>query len=216
MSRHPPQRKTKRLQTERFIAAYPARILERKLLETGRPVPSPDPTPSETPAAGPAEIRRLLAARALAARRHRVAVGRRLGLGDTEISAVSLLASHGALTASELARLLLLTSGGVSALVSRLEQAGCVSRRPHATDGRSVVLVLTASFVERATPQFAPLTAALDAVIAALEPEEEAIVTRFLDEVATLVEEDAERLATRDERFAEPQSAAVSTAALWA
>ena len=171
--------------------------VERKLLEAG-------------------EIRSLLERRALAARRHRNAVGRRLGLGDTEMSALSMLARHGAMTASELARFLLLTSGGVSALVARLEQAGCVTRRDHATDGRSVVLVPTPSFLERATPRFAPLTAALDAVIEALEPGEQAIVTRFLEEVATVVEQDAERLATRDARSEEPEAAAPPAAALWA
>jgi DNA-binding MarR family transcriptional regulator len=188
-------------------------VVERERLEAGDELNAAGRGSGTSCLEGASEMRRLLRRRALAARRHRVAVGRRLGLGATEIGALSLLARHGAMTASELGRLLFLSSGGVSALVARLEQGGCVQRRSHATDGRSAVVVMTASLLERAAPWFAPLTAALDAVIEALEPAEEAVVTRFLEEAARVVEEEAERLALRGD---EAGSAAPAAAALWA
>jgi DNA-binding MarR family transcriptional regulator len=212
MARHPPQRKTKRLQTEHLSAAYASLTL----LEGVAQVASPDPRSRSGSSAGDAEIGTLLQRRALAARRHRVAAGRRLGLGDTEMSALSLLACHGAMTASELGRLLFLSSGGVSALVGRLEQGGCVERRTHATDGRSAMVVITACFIARAAPRFAPLTAALDAVIQALEPTEEAVVARFLQEAARVVEEDAERLALRKHPSNEAEATVPAAGALCA
>jgi hypothetical protein len=75
------------------------------------------------------------------------------------------------------------------------------------------VVAITASFIERAAPHFTPLTTALDGVIQALEPGEEAVVIRFLEEVARVVEDDAERLALGDD---DAGAAAPVTVALWA
>ena len=88
-------------------------------------------------------IRQLLNRRDLASARHRSAISRRLGLSESEMLAVAHLAQRGRLSPSELAELLDLSSGGVTALVQRLELAGHVERQAHPTDRRSVLLELS-------------------------------------------------------------------------
>jgi DNA-binding MarR family transcriptional regulator len=139
------------------------------------------------------EIRQLLNRRDLAATRHRAAVSRRLGLSETEMLAVAHLAQHGRLTPSALAELLDLSSGGVTALVQRLELAGHVERTRHPTDRRSVQLELAPALVARAAAAFHPLVGALDDVTAELSEPEQAVVRRFLARVTIATEEHAAR-----------------------
>lgn len=158
-------------------------------------------------------IRQLLNRRDLASARHRSAVSRRLGLSDSEMLAVAHLAQRGRLSPSELAELLDLSSGGVTALVQRLELAGHVERHAHPTDRRSVLLELSGALVERAGEAFHPLVGALDEVTAELSESEQATVRRFLTRVAIATEEHATRAHAELDRGAAAPSTPVP--ALW-
>src|SRR5688572_31374156 len=94
-------------------------------------------------------IRQLLNRRDLASARHRAAMSRRLGLSESEMLAVAHLAQHGRLSPSALGQLLDLSSGGITALVQRLEGAGHLVRRRHPTDRRSVLVELSDELVAR-------------------------------------------------------------------
>ena len=142
-------------------------------------------------------IRDLLNRRTEAADRHRSAVGRLLGLDPTETAAILYVGRSGQLTPGELGRRLGLTSGGVTALLQRLERAGHVRRHAHPRDGRSTLLSLEPETVERASECFAPLVADLDATIERLTEAERAVVLRFLERTAEAGERHAEALATR-------------------
>jgi DNA-binding MarR family transcriptional regulator len=133
-------------------------------------------------------IRRLLNRRDLAAARHRAAVARQLGLGESEMLAVAHLAQRGALTPSELGALLDLSSGGVSALVQRLEDGGDVVRRAHPSDGRRSLVRLSPAMVKRAERAFGPLVAELDGLSAELDDDGRRLVERFLTRVAEATE----------------------------
>jgi DNA-binding MarR family transcriptional regulator len=78
----------------------------------------------------------------LALVRRRSAAARRLELTESELVAVTALLHHGELTASRLASLLGLSSGGMAQLVRRLEQRGHIARAPNPHDGRSHLLRL--------------------------------------------------------------------------
>ena len=70
----------------------------------------------------------------------------RFGLSVSEFNALSALRRRGepyALSPTELSRGLMLSSGGMTKLVERLEARGLVVRTPDATDGRGVVVALT-------------------------------------------------------------------------
>jgi DNA-binding MarR family transcriptional regulator len=138
-------------------------------------------------------IRQLLNRRDLAAARHRAAMSRQLGLSESEMLAVAHLAQRGRLTPSELGQLLDLSSGGVTALVQRLEQAGHVERERHPTDGRSVLVRLAPALVARAGEAFRPLIDDLDRLSSELSEAELLFLRRFLRRVAALSEGHAER-----------------------
>lgn len=158
-------------------------------------------------------IRQLLNRRDLGATRHRSAISRRLGLSETEMLAVAHLAQRGRLTPSALAELLDLSSGGVTALVQRLELAGHVERSRHPTDRRSVELELSAALVARAATAFHPLVGALDEITAELSEPEQAVVRRFLARVAIATEEHAARAHAELDRGAAAPTTPVP--ALW-
>jgi len=131
----------------------------------------------------PQRLRDLLHRGSLAAHRYRAVLARRLGLGATESAALAHLARSGTLTPRQLGRLLFLTSGGVTALVHRLERAGHVTRESHPTDRRSSVLRATPAILERGDELGEPLAQALDAVSARRTPQECEVIGRYLEEV---------------------------------
>jgi DNA-binding MarR family transcriptional regulator len=71
----------------------------------------------------------------------------RFGLSISEFNALSALRRTGnpyALSPTELSRALLLSSGGLTKLLERLESRGLIARSPDLSDGRGVVVKLTA------------------------------------------------------------------------
>jgi DNA-binding MarR family transcriptional regulator len=146
-------------------------------------------------------IRASLARKSLADTRQRAAAAALLKLSETDVLAMQHLAWAGALTPSELAGRLRLTSGGVTALIHRLERAGYVARGPHPGDRRSLLVRLSEEGRSRAADLYAPLVHELDAAVAALEDSERDVVARFLAHVAELGEAHAVQL----QRSAEAQ-----------
>jgi len=63
-----------------------------------------------------------------------------LGINRTDLQLVDVLRSRGPLTASQLARAVGLTSGGLSIALDRLERIGYVRRSQHPDDRRSVLV----------------------------------------------------------------------------
>lgn len=71
------------------------------------------------------------------------ALARELGLGPSDLNALGYLYLQGPLTPRELNRVMEMTSGTVTALLDRLEQAGFVARTVNPRDRRSVHVALT-------------------------------------------------------------------------
>jgi DNA-binding MarR family transcriptional regulator len=65
------------------------------------------------------------------------------GVNRTDLRVIDTLRSRGPLTASELARAVGLTSGGLSIALERLERLGYIRRSPHPDDRRSVLVEAT-------------------------------------------------------------------------
>ena len=68
------------------------------------------------------------------------AVAERLGIGPADHKCLDLLREHGAMTGSELAGLTGLTTGGITGVVGKLEQAGYLRREPDPHDRRKQIL----------------------------------------------------------------------------
>jgi DNA-binding MarR family transcriptional regulator len=65
------------------------------------------------------------------------------GIGATDLRALSFLAAQESPTPKAAADHLGLTTGAMTTLIDRIEKAGLVTRAPHPTDRRSLVLQLT-------------------------------------------------------------------------
>lgn len=72
----------------------------------------------------------------------------RLGIGLSEFRALSRISSEASMTPKQLAEALDLTTGTVTALIDRLENAGYVRRSAHPNDRRSLQVELTPAGAE--------------------------------------------------------------------
>ena len=130
----------------------------------------------------------------------------RFGLSESDIEALEVLIDSGAATAGRLSELMGLTTGAVTRVIDRLEQAGYVRRVPDPTDRRRVI-------VEVVPEKVAPVEATMARVGEASAPEighyteaELAIINDFLTRMAAITRDEATAL--RDSR--EPEAPAAS------
>jgi DNA-binding MarR family transcriptional regulator len=142
------------------------------------------------------DVRLLLHRKVLAAQRHRAAVARRLEMSESEVAALAYLA-QGGLTPGQLGERLQLTSGGVTALLHRLERGGRVTRRPHPRDKRSVVLSVNADVLEKVAECYAPLAAEQDELTRSLSETELALVCGYLERIVAMSERHVEEMISR-------------------
>lgn len=111
-------------------------------------------------------------------------IARRMGLPYNDVRALDLLtnSAHG-LGTVELGNRLGMRSASAAELVDRLVASGHVERRPHPTDRRRVLVVLTEKGNQDAMTVLAPLLARYDRLAASLG-ENAAPVARYLRAVA--------------------------------
>ena len=124
----------------------------------------------------------------LAGQYQRAARARQLGAHQVEIMALEHLVMLGGLTPGELGHRLGLTSGGVTALVGRLMEAGYVTREPHPTDRRMRILSVTPAGSAHLEEHLEPLLAPAKRAVSWLSDADATIVARFLDSLVVLVE----------------------------
>lgn len=150
------------------------RILER--WETSRP--DLDFSPLEV------GMRVLRASHLLQARLDRIAAGYGLSHhGDLEV--LTDLDLVGPLAPSKLAEDLLLTSGGMTVRLNRLQDAGLIERRPNPQDGRGVLIHLTPTGKDLAEDAVTALLQAQAAIIGTLKPSDRTRLARLLRALLT-------------------------------
>lgn len=121
----------------------------------------------------------LRAAHFLQARLDRIAAAYGLShQGDLEV--LTELDLVGPLTPSELAEDLLLTSGGMTVRLNRLQAAGLIERQPNPQDGRGVLIHLTPAGKELAEDALTTLLQAQTAIIGTLKPSDRNHLSRLL------------------------------------
>ena len=125
------------------------------------------------------ETRRALHRYGLARDRFTAAVGQATNLTSTEVEALEHLEEEGPLTQQQLADRLFLTSGGTTLLVDRLERDGFVSRRPHPSDRRAVLLELNQAAAPQTSPALEHYHAAVMAAARKLSAAEREAVAGF-------------------------------------
>jgi len=114
----------------------------------------------------------------------------RFGLSESDVEALELLLDTGAATAGRLSELMGLSTGAVTRVIDRLEQAGYVRRVPDSSDRRRVVVELVPEKME-----------AMEATMAKFGDKSAAEMKRYSDDELTVINDFLTRMAavTRDE-----------------
>ena len=101
-------------------------------------------TPQSSSDAGLATSLRISVSRlARRMRAERVAQGLQPELSDTQLAALAALEKHTAMTPSELAEHEKVQPPSITRVIASLEERGLITRMPHSTDRRQVVLTVT-------------------------------------------------------------------------
>lgn len=122
------------------------------------------------------------------------AVAERLGLHPTDLECLGFLFEEGAVPAGRLAELTGLTTGAVTRLIDRLEQAGYVRREPDPRDRRRVLVRPVRERGPELAHHFEPMGRAMAALYARYSDAELALVLDFARQAAAVAQEQAARL----------------------
>jgi DNA-binding MarR family transcriptional regulator len=108
------------------------------------------------------------------------AVAERLGLGPTDHKCLDLLREREAMTGSELAAVTGLTTGAVTGVVARLEQAGYLRREPDPHDGRKQTLLPAPDRLQDIQHVFDPIREDTAAQLEGFDMHQLAAIAEFL------------------------------------
>ncbi|MFI7536720.1 MarR family winged helix-turn-helix transcriptional regulator [Streptosporangium sp. NPDC049376] len=103
-----------------------------------------------------------------------------LGINSTDLSAIEHLITDGPLTAKDLADRLQVSTAASTHIVDRLERAGHVTRQPHTTDRRKVLVVLADTSKARLFEHLAPLLDGVSERVDKLSGAEREVIEHFL------------------------------------
>jgi DNA-binding MarR family transcriptional regulator len=137
-----------------------------------------------------ARIRELLERATLASVRYRLALSERLGLEGDATAALLHLAQHAPLTAGELSVRLVITPAQATTALQLLEERGYVSSERDPREPGVRAYVLTEQAKEEIAVRGRPLADSLDAAAAELSRHELAVVTRYLERITAVTEQD--------------------------
>ncbi|WP_018608368.1 MarR family winged helix-turn-helix transcriptional regulator [Uliginosibacterium gangwonense] len=107
-----------------------------------------------------------------------------LGLTLPQFSVLTMLGAYPGISGADLARLSLLTPQTMSVIVSNLERAELLSRKPHAQHGRIQVIELTEAGRQQLAHSKQAVHQAEEALLSKVSVEEESIIRRWLVSVA--------------------------------
>ncbi|WP_223169112.1 MULTISPECIES: MarR family transcriptional regulator [Microbacterium] len=106
-----------------------------------------------------------------------------LTVNPTDLEAMEHLLSSGPLGPSDLARRLHISTASTTAMVDRLVALGHVTREPHPTDRRAVLIVPTETSRRSAMSVLMPMILGVDAVLDRYTPDERSVITNYLAQV---------------------------------
>src|SRR5215469_9311966 len=105
----------------------------------------------------------------------------RYGLNRTDMRALDIVGQAGPLAPTALARLLGITTGGVTTVLDRLERAGYVRRQPDPSDRRRQVVQITEATAGRDREVFGDLIRQTADLLATFTDDQLAVIRDFLD-----------------------------------
>lgn len=109
-----------------------------------------------------------------------------LGINRTDLHLIDNLRTSGPMTASQLARAVGLTSGGLSIALDRLEQLGYVRRSQHPDDRRSVLIEATEALAPLESELFGPLSQQTRKLLGTYTRDQLATIKHYLEHTAEI------------------------------
>ena len=143
----------------------------------------------------------------------RGALAMRLDAPTTDVLALDHVVTVRESAPSDLARVLLVSSSGATAVIDRLSRAGLITRAV-GSGRRRVLLIATDAGRELHTQALAPLSHDLERLVEDLPPSHRVLLEQFLTRVADLAEREADQLVARAEAHARAASA-IPPPVLW-
>jgi DNA-binding MarR family transcriptional regulator len=122
------------------------------------------------------------------------AVGQLLGVNVTDMKCLDIMTLKGSASPTDLAEHTGLSTGATTAMIDRLENAGLVVRRPHPTDRRGTIVVLSKEAMRKLPAMFASLAEAMDALVSTYSEKELKVLADFFAKVGVLWKEEREKL----------------------
>jgi DNA-binding MarR family transcriptional regulator len=130
----------------------------------------------------------------------------RFGLTESDIEALEVLIDSGAATAGRLSELMGLTTGAVTRVIDRLEQAGYVRRVPDPTDRRRVIVEVVPEKVAAVEATMARVGEASAPEMGHYSEAELAVINDFLTRMAAITREEATSLRERGDVAGEAET----------
>jgi len=116
-------------------------------------------------------------------------LGRELTVNPTDLEAMEELIRDGALSPTELARRLGVSTAAVTTVIDRLTAVGHVSRERNPNDRRGVLVVPSPASVQRAMATLMPMILGMDRVLGEFDEGERSTITAYLARVAGVYRE---------------------------
>jgi DNA-binding MarR family transcriptional regulator len=125
------------------------------------------------------------------------AVGQLLGVNVTDMKCLDIMTVKGSASPSELAEHTGLSTGATTAMLDRLENAKLIERRPHPTDRRATLVVLSQEAMRKLPAMFESLAKAMETLVLGYSEKELKVLVDFFAKVDVLWKEEREKLQTR-------------------
>lgn len=126
-------------------------------------------------------------------------LGRELTVNSTDLDVMQHLMQSGPLSPSTLAKRLGISTAAVTVAIDRLVNLGHVSRQPHPTDRRRLLVVPTPDSSRRAMENLLPMIREVDALMSLYTEGEQKAITDYLAKTVDILERKIARSASTAE-----------------
>lgn len=110
-------------------------------------------------------------------------LGGELTVNPTDLAAMNHLIMDGPMSPTELARKLKLSTAATTVVADRLTKVGHVTREPHPTDRRGIIIKPAPESVAKAMNTLMPMIMGIDQVIHEFSEQEQQVITQYLRRV---------------------------------
>ena len=125
------------------------------------------------------------------------AAGQLLGVNVTDMKCLDIMTLKGSSSPSELAEHTGLSTGATTAMLDRLEKAKLIERRPHPTDRRATLVVLSKEATRKLPAMFESLARAMETLVLGYSERDLRVLADFFAKVDHLWKEEREKLQWR-------------------